>query len=183
MILGVGIGLMFAGVSLVLSRHAWGSGATGEDDKDRSPRWFVGLVFAYRRSTDGSADLLNMTKMINGKGGLTIKGQKYDVEIITEDTKSAFDGCTAAANRLVFDKKASSSWDPVASLGQPQHHLQPQQGNVCPELRHHPARRTRGQYPYGFLASNASVGYAILAMKALKKEFPEHQKRSPHDAG
>src|SRR5208337_2684429 len=42
--------------------------------------------------------------MINEKGGITVKGEKYEVEVIVEDAKSTLDDVTAAANRLVFDK-------------------------------------------------------------------------------
>ena len=44
--------------------------------------------------------------MINERGGITVKGQKYEIEVIIEDAKSTLDGVTAAANRLVFDKGA-----------------------------------------------------------------------------
>jgi len=42
---------------------------------------------------------------INDKGGLTIKGDKYLLKIIAEDTKFTPDGMIAAANKLVFNDK------------------------------------------------------------------------------
>jgi branched-chain amino acid transport system substrate-binding protein len=42
---------------------------------------------------------------INDKGGLTIKGDKYMLKIIAEDTKFTPDGMIAAANKLVFNDK------------------------------------------------------------------------------
>jgi branched-chain amino acid transport system substrate-binding protein len=42
---------------------------------------------------------------INDKGGLTIKGEKYLIKIIGEDSKMSPDGMIAAANKLVFQDK------------------------------------------------------------------------------
>jgi len=42
---------------------------------------------------------------INGKGGITIKGDKYLIKIIAEDSKMSPDGMIAAANKLVFQDK------------------------------------------------------------------------------
>jgi branched-chain amino acid transport system substrate-binding protein len=39
--------------------------------------------------------------LLNQKGGVTIKGQKYDIEIVLEDDQSTPAGGVAAANRLV----------------------------------------------------------------------------------
>ena len=43
--------------------------------------------------------------LMNEKGGITVSGQKYLVKLILEDCKTTMDGVTAAANRLVYDKK------------------------------------------------------------------------------
>jgi branched-chain amino acid transport system substrate-binding protein len=42
---------------------------------------------------------------INNKGGITVGGQKYNLDIITLDGKDSPDGATAAATDLVLDKK------------------------------------------------------------------------------
>lgn len=42
---------------------------------------------------------------VNGKGGITIKGQKYLVNLVVEDHKSTTEGAAAAATKLVFDAK------------------------------------------------------------------------------
>lgn len=41
---------------------------------------------------------------INEKGGITIKGKKYLLELVTEDTKSSPDGIIAAANKMVYNQ-------------------------------------------------------------------------------
>jgi hypothetical protein len=50
-------------------------------------------------------DLKIVGQIINEKGGLTIKGEKYKIELVGEDGKSTLDGITAAATRLTFDDK------------------------------------------------------------------------------
>ena len=42
---------------------------------------------------------------INDNGGITIKGEKYRVKLITEDHKSTAEGAAGAANKLVYDDK------------------------------------------------------------------------------
>jgi branched-chain amino acid transport system substrate-binding protein len=120
---------------------------------------------------------MNMAKMINEKGGVTIKGQRYDIEIVTEDTKSTFDGCTAGANRLVFDKKVKFVLGPGGFFGPA----------AAPVFNPNKVLYVLGfattqpgalgaDQPYGFLANNATVGFGIVAVKALKKEFPNAKK-------
>ena len=43
--------------------------------------------------------------LINDRGGISINGKKYLLNLIVEDTKGSPDGAVAAANRLVYDKK------------------------------------------------------------------------------
>jgi branched-chain amino acid transport system substrate-binding protein len=43
-------------------------------------------------------------EMINDQGGITINGQKYNIEVVVEDCKSTMDGVTAAANKLVYEQ-------------------------------------------------------------------------------
>jgi len=42
---------------------------------------------------------------INDKGGLNIKGDKYRIKMIAEDSKGSVDGMIAAANKLIFDNR------------------------------------------------------------------------------
>lgn len=44
-------------------------------------------------------------QMLNDRGGITVQGQKYNIQLIGEDGNSSLDGVTAAANKLVFDHK------------------------------------------------------------------------------
>lgn len=42
---------------------------------------------------------------INAKGGITVKGEKYQIEIISEDIKATAEGAVTAANKLVHQDK------------------------------------------------------------------------------
>ena len=52
--------------------------------------------------------------MINEKGGIVVNGEKYKVRLLLEDCKSTMDGVTAAANRLVHEKKVKFILGPTA---------------------------------------------------------------------
>ena len=65
---------------------------------------------------------------INNRGGITVNGQKYMIEILLEDNKGNPDGAAAAANKLVYDKKVkfiaggaqvSSTWPLPRSPNRP----------------------------------------------------------------
>ncbi len=40
---------------------------------------------------------------INDEGGITINGQKYNIQFVVEDSQSTADGTVAAANKLIYD--------------------------------------------------------------------------------
>jgi len=44
---------------------------------------------------------------INQKGGITVKGEKYQIEIVPEDNKMSAAGAVDAATKLVYDEKVS----------------------------------------------------------------------------
>jgi branched-chain amino acid transport system substrate-binding protein len=174
LILGVCIGLVFAGLSVFLLA------TPGEAQQAKTIR--IGVLAAQSGWFSAIEvldiqDLMNMAKMINTKGGLTIKGQKYDIEIVIEDIKSTFDGTTAAANRLVFDKKVKFVLGPGGFFGPAAAPvLNPNKVLYVLSYATTQPGALGAEYPYGFLGNNASVGYAIVAMKAMKAEFPNVKK-------
>jgi branched-chain amino acid transport system substrate-binding protein len=174
LILGVCIGLVFSGISVLLLT------TPGAAQQTKTIR--IGVLaaqsgwFSAIEALD-LQDLKNMEKMLNDKGGLTIKGQKYNVEVIIEDIKSTFDGCTAAANRLVFDKKVKFVLGPGGFFGPAAAPvLNPNKVLYVLSYATTQPGALGADYPYGFLGNNASVGYAIVAMKAMKAEFPNVKK-------
>jgi len=122
-------------------------------------------------------DLKIVAQMINDRGGLTIQGQKYNIELVGEDGKSALDGITAGANRLAYDHKVkfvvgptgfySSGSSPVFEPNKILH-ISGYVANIPGEMD--------ASTPYGFLAFNASIGTSISIIKAMKKEFPNVKK-------
>jgi len=124
---------------------------------------------------------MNQTKfaadMINEQGGITVKGQKYRVELIVEDCKSAMDGVTAAANRLVYDKKVKFIIGPTAFFAAAA-------GPVCDPNKVlrvitwcvNTPGEVDGSTPYAFLGGNGSVLTSTAATKYLKKAYPNVKK-------
>ena len=114
-----------------------------------------------------------VAQIINDRGGLTIKGQKYNIELAIEDGKSSLDGNTAAANKLVLDDKVkfvigpsaffSAASSPIFEAAKVIHvsgycTLQP--GELGPTT------------PYGFLGFDTAIPQQYIALKALKNEYP-----------
>jgi len=50
---------------------------------------------------------------VNDKGGITVKGEKYRIEIVAEDNRSTSEGTIAAANKLVYDHKVKFVCGPI----------------------------------------------------------------------
>ena len=118
-----------------------------------------------------------VAQMINDRGGLTIQGQKYEIELVGEDGKSALDGITAGATRLAYDHQVKFVVGPTGffSTGsspvfEPNKILHISGYNTC-----QPGEMDAST-PYGFLAFNASIGTSISIIKAMKKEFPNVKK-------
>jgi branched-chain amino acid transport system substrate-binding protein len=124
---------------------------------------------------------MNQTKfaadMINEQGGITVKGQKYQVELIVEDCKSTMDGVTAAANRLVYDKKIKFIIGPTAFFAAAA-------GPVCDPNKVlrvitwcvNTPGEVDGNTPYAFLGGNGSVLTSVAATKYLSKAYPNVKK-------
>jgi branched-chain amino acid transport system substrate-binding protein len=124
---------------------------------------------------------LNQTKIaadiINEQGGIKINGQQYRVELIVEDCKSAMDGVTAAANKVVYDKKVKFIIGPTAFFAAAA-------GPVCdPDkiLRVitwcvNTPGEVDANTPYAFLGGNGSVLTSVAATKYLNKAYPNVKK-------
>jgi ABC-type branched-subunit amino acid transport system substrate-binding protein len=117
--------------------------------------------------------------MINDRGGLTIQGEKYMIELVGEDGKSTLDGITAGANRLAYDHQVKFVVGPTGyfSTGsspvfEPNRILHISGYNTL-----QPGEMDAST-PYGFLAFNASIGTTIGAIKSMKKEYPDVKKLS-----
>jgi branched-chain amino acid transport system substrate-binding protein len=116
--------------------------------------------------------LRTVAQMINDKGGITVKGQKYNIDLEVEDGKSTLDGRTAAANRLVYDKKVKFVVGPNAFFAvatspifESNKVLHVSGYNTC-----QPGEMDKTT-PYGFLGYDASIGIGIAGIQGMKKEF------------
>ena len=120
-----------------------------------------------------------VAQMINDRGGLTIQGQKYNIELVGEDGKSTLDGITAGANRLAYDQKVKFVVGPTGffSTGSSPVFEPNKILHVSGYVSNQPGELDAST-PYGFLAFNASIGTSIGAIKVMKKEFPKVKKVS-----
>ena len=114
-----------------------------------------------------------VAQIINERGGLTIQGQKYNIELVGEDGKSTTDGIAAGATKLVYDDNVKFVVGPTAVFGPASSpvfeqnkvlHISGYCSNMPGEID--------ASTPYGFLGFDASLGTSIASWKALKKEYP-----------
>ena len=117
--------------------------------------------------------LNTLVEIINDRGGITVKGAQYKIQLELEDGKSTLDGMTSAANRLVYDKRVkfvvgpnaffSVATSPIFEANQVLH--------VSGYSTCQPGEMDKTT-PYGFLGYDASIGISIAGIQAMKKEFP-----------
>ena len=132
-------------------------------------------VSGWYSNTDAEeeVDLKIVAQMINDKGGLTIQGQKYNIELVIEDGKSSLDGVTAAANKLVLDDKVKFVVGPGAFFSS---------GSTAifeaAKVLHVSAFNTlapgemSADSPYGFVGFDNPIVMVIVGFKAIQQEFP-----------
>jgi branched-chain amino acid transport system substrate-binding protein len=174
-VLGVSVIFLVVSVSLIFQGTWSGVSAASPEPKKLTigallclTGWFSGHDVKDWHETQFAAD------MINERGGITIKGEKYQIEMTVEDGKSSLDGVTAAANRLVFDKKVkfivgphaffSSAVSPVAGPNRVIH--------VSGFNTTQPGELSKDT-PYCFLAHNGMVGEVLASIQFFKKNFPK----------
>jgi branched-chain amino acid transport system substrate-binding protein len=113
-------------------------------------------------------------EMLNERGGLTINGQKYQIELAIEDDKSTTDGSVAATNKLVYDENIKfiggyPLWFAAASkdICEPEKVLRAIVWTCC----------TPGEIgpdtPYTFLCASATLEQAVAVLDYIKNTHPE----------
>ena len=122
-------------------------------------------------------DLKIVAQMINEKGGLTVRGEKYNIELVGEDGKSTLDGVTAAAMMLTFDRRVKFVIGPNAfftiaasPVFEPNKVL-----HVSGCCTTQPGELDSST-PYGFLGHNSTMGGCLIDVQAMKKEYPNVKK-------
>lgn len=114
---------------------------------------------------------------INEKGGITVNGQRYNIEIEIEDGKSSFDGVSAAANKLAYDDKVKFVIGPNAFFSlaagpifNPAKVLYIEGFNTL-----QPGELDKTT-PYAFTGYNGSLGQSYAVIKYLKQAWPAVKK-------
>jgi branched-chain amino acid transport system substrate-binding protein len=112
---------------------------------------------------------------INQKGGITIKGQKYNIQFVSEDGQSSADGAVAAATKLVHDDGVKFIVGPVmpfmvvasGTVTEPAKVLRVALYNCKTPQEYGP------KTPYTFIANDCTVDFTTPDLQFLKEKFPK----------
>ena len=122
--------------------------------------------------------ILNMTKigveMINEQGGISVKGKKYKIELIVEDTKSDFNGVASAANKLIYDRGVKFIVGPsgyFVSAATPV--TEPAKVMTLVGWHINMPGEVDATTPHTFATSHGSTTKDIAAIKSMRRDFPE----------
>ncbi len=115
--------------------------------------------------------------MINARGGITVKGEKYQVELAAQDGKSALDGVTSAANRLVFDEGVKLIIGPAGFFGGASSPVTTPNKvlSVLGYCTYQPGELDKTT-PYSFLGSDGTLESFVATVRYIKKFFPKVKK-------
>ncbi len=114
---------------------------------------------------------------INANGGITVNGQRYNIQLIGEDGKSAMDGVTSAAVKLITS-------DGVKFIIGPSAFFSSASAPVCEQNKVlHVSIMNTGtpgemnkDTPYAFLGANGGASHILCQIQALKKAYPNVKK-------
>lgn len=129
--------------------------------------WNAAYDNSILRMTEAAID------QINADGGITLKGEKYKVELVVEDTQSTFDGVAAAANRLIHEKKINLIVGPTGfyvSAASPV--TTPAKAMMIVGWHIQMPGEIDATTPYNFGTSQGSLPKDIAIMKSMKRDFP-----------
>ncbi len=133
--------------------------------------WYASFDAMEAKHLQAVADI------INDRGGVSVKGEKYKVELVIEDGKSTMDGFGAAATRLAYDDKVKFVLGPSAFFGLASTPIfeQAKVLHVSSWNTFQPGEMDANT-PYAFLGMNSTLGILPGSVKAMKKEFPNVKK-------
>jgi branched-chain amino acid transport system substrate-binding protein len=111
---------------------------------------------------------------INDQGGITVGGQKYNIQFVVEDTQSTADGTVAAANKLVYDEGVKFIVGTVVpftvtaagSVTEPAHVIRVAYYNCGMPDEYGP------NTPYTFICNDTTLDYMTPNMQYLKETYP-----------
>jgi branched-chain amino acid transport system substrate-binding protein len=111
--------------------------------------------------------------IINENGGIKVKGQRYNIKLITYDFKSTMDGVSAGANKLVFQDGVKYMIAPSAFFSPPTRDIAESNKVIRGEtfITGTPQELGPGM-EYTFLCHNSAFEHALWSIKYLKQAYP-----------
>jgi branched-chain amino acid transport system substrate-binding protein len=135
--------------------------------------WFSSFDVLEWQEAQLAAELINEGKWLNETPGITVNGKQYKIEVIPADMQSTATGVAAAATKLIYEDKVQFIAGPAAFFASACSNIT-EPNKVLRAISF--ATMTPGEFgkdtPYTFLAHNATMEHAIIAMKYLKKTYP-----------
>lgn len=112
--------------------------------------------------------------MINERGGITVDGQKYNLELVVEDYKGTMDGVTAATSKLIYDHKVKFIVGPTAYFSSATTQLCEQEKilRVIGYCTLQPGELDETTQ-YAFLGSDANIEHGMAGVRYLAENYPD----------
>ena len=112
---------------------------------------------------------------INQNGGVTIKGEKYMVELVPEDHKCSADGAVSGATKLVHDQKVKYIAGTIMPFTVAAVTTVTEPAGVIRSVGYNcgTPQEFSANTPYTFLSQNGTIGAIVSGLGWLKKKFPE----------
>jgi len=115
--------------------------------------------------------------LLNEQGGINVNGQVYKVELVVEDIKSNFEGTTAAANRLVYDKGVKFIIGPTAFFNPASAPVtEPAQVLKISTWCTHMPGEMDASTPFSFTTGHGSITSGWAALQYMRDTYPEVKK-------
>jgi branched-chain amino acid transport system substrate-binding protein len=133
--------------------------------------WYSAYDNSIMRMTEAAVD------MINEEGGIKVKGEKYKIQLIIEDTQSTFDGVAAAANRLIHEKGVKLIVGPsgfYVSAATPV--TKPANAMMIVGWHIQMPAEIDATTPYNFGTSQGSLPKDIAIIKSMRRDYPKVKK-------
>lgn len=112
--------------------------------------------------------------IINEGGGIKVKGQPYNINLIAYDFKSTMDGVAAGANKLIFQDGVKFMIAPSAFFSPPTKDIAESNKVIRGEtfITGTPQELSAGM-SYTFLCHNSAFEHALWSIKYLKQAYPK----------
>jgi branched-chain amino acid transport system substrate-binding protein len=123
---------------------------------------------------EATHDMQITADYINEKGGVTVGGKKYNIELVIRDSKSSPDGALAAANQLIFEDQVKYAIGPIAFEGAATTPLFEQNKILHIFNNTTTSKLEMGpDWPYAFTADDSAYDFAKVTFMIGQKEWPQ----------